>query len=256
MANAGMIGLLNFIGYGLNLSPAMTEYANYTLITAEGMGFAIHYYTDVSQGTIAGSGEKTIHISEDQLRRDAKKIYNRLKVQAGRAEKVYARSTVAVRIDKRIALGFLKDHHLQVALPGKYRYGLYHQGELVSLAVFSGGRRMHNKTEDYRSFELIRFCHKSDIVVIGGLSKLIQAFIKDFKPSDIMTYVDADWTQDSSLQKIGFEVDKTLPGQRFWITPNQQIPILADEELSALKEKYPEGYLHYSSGSTKLILSL
>jgi len=256
MANAGMIGLLNFIGYGLKLSPAMTEYAGYTLITAEGMGFAIHYYADVSQGTTPGSGEKTIHISEDQLRRDSKKIYNRLKVQAGRAEKVYARSTVAARIEKHIALAFLKEHHLQVALPGKYRYGLYHQGELVSLAVFSAGRRMHDKAEDYRSFELIRFCHKSDIIVIGGLSKLIQAFIKDFKPSDIMTYVDADWTQDSSLQKIGFEVVKTMPGQRFWITADQQIPISAHEDLSVYKEKYPEGYLHANSGSTKLILPL
>ncbi|ULT28536.1 hypothetical protein KUH03_19615 [Sphingobacterium sp. E70] len=87
---------------------------------------------------------------------------------------------------------FLVEHHLQTALPGKYRYGLYEQGELVSIAVFSGGRRMNDKNEEYRSFELLRFCNKSGYNVIGGLSKLITAFAKDFHPGDIMTYTDRD----------------------------------------------------------------
>lgn len=256
MVNGGLVALLNYIGFGLKFKATIREFERYTLITADGLGFDIHYYIDVSQGTVRGMANKTIHITEAQLQRHAKKIYNRLNVQAGKATKVYARHTVVARVDKKVTLDFLSEHHLQIAMPGKYRYGLFHAGELISIAVFSGGRKMYDKAEDYRSFELIRFCHKSDIVVIGGLSKLLQAFTKDFNPGDIMTYVDTDWTQNSSLLKIGFQAEKTIPAQRFWIADNKQITILNDQELATAKQFYPDGYLHYNSGSTKLVLSL
>ena len=172
----------------------------------------------------------TIHLDVDLLASSLSKIVQRVKGLHGLGERIFARQAVVARIDKRIAMEFLEEHHLQVALAGKYRYGLFYQGELVSVAVFSGGRKMNQMQSDYRSFELLRFCHKSDLAVIGGISKLIQAFVKDFNPQDIMTYSDKDWGGESSLQKIGFVIEGETAPQRFYIQNGQRKYTIDDGE--------------------------
>ena len=135
-------------------------------------------------------------------------ILSRIKSKLGLARKIHARQTVVARINKAQAMQFQEDYHLQGPLPGKYRYGLFLGGELVSVAVFSGGRRMRTYTEeeDLRSFELLHFCHKKDLVVVGGLSKLLRSFVQDFEPGDIMTYVDRDWSDGASFERLVFEI--------------------------------------------------
>lgn len=203
-------------------------------------------------GTLRKEGESkssVIHIDYDQLCSAPEKIINRLKGQHGLGERIYARTTVVARIDKRVALAFQEEHHLQGALPGKYRYGLFYRGELMSVAVFSGGRNMRQEGPDYRSFELIRFCHKSDTLVVGGLSKLLKAFIKDFSPQDIMTYADRDWSSNhSSLQTIGFEIVNIVAPQCF--------AIVGEQRLSAIPEDQQADYYVENKGSLKLKLIL
>lgn len=189
-----------------------------------------------------------IHIDFDLIYNSPKKVLKRLMGIHGKGNKVYARNTVVARVDKRVALDFQEEHHLQIALPGKYRYGLFYQGDLVSIAVFSGGRIMKKISDEHRSFELIRFCHKGDFLVVGGLSKLLKAFAKDFSPQDIMTYSDLDWGKDSSLTQIGFEVVGILEPQRFAIKENKRIA------LGHLTEK--EDYFIDNEGSLKLKIVL
>ncbi len=190
---------------------------------------------------------QTIHIDVDQIRSSSQKIINRLKGMLGLGTKVYARNTVVARIDKKVAMEFQEEHHLQVALPGKYRYGLYHEGELVSIAIFSGGRRMSGQSDDYRSFELLRFCHKGAYTAIGGISKLIRQFALDFRPSDIMTYADLDWCQQSSLERIGFRPETVKSPQTFYID---------NGERHYIQGPQGKGYTVQNSGSLKLKLIL
>ena len=124
--------------------------------------------------------KKTIHLDIDLLHNSYEKVLQRVRGLLGKGRRIYARETVVARIDKKVALDFLQEYHLNIPMKGKYRYGLFYQGELVSVAVFGGGRIMRQISADYRSFELIRFCHKADYLVIGGISKLIKSFSKDF----------------------------------------------------------------------------
>lgn len=199
---------------------------------------------------------RTIHVDIDLLISNSTKIIKRLCSLLGKGIVIYARETVVARIDKKNSLDFQTEHHLQAALPGKYRYGLYLNGELVSLAVFSGGRRMNDMHVNYRSYELLRFCHKSGYRIVGGLSKLIKAFQKDFTPGDIMTYVDIDWAQDSNLKTLGFvEKGETEP-QSFWVNGSTRIHISNTEHLTRLQSEYPNGYIKKNSGSKKLVITL
>ncbi|WP_437919500.1 hypothetical protein [Sphingobacterium sp. LRF_L2] len=201
-------------------------------------------------------GKRTIHLDDDQIMNHSEKIVARLASLLGQGDTIFARNTVIARVDKRVTLEFLTEHHLQSALPGKYRYGLFYQGELLSIAVFSGGRHMRDQASDYRSFELLRFCHKSGYRVVGGLSKLIKAFAKDFQPNDIMTYVDNDWSRDSSLQTIGFQERGLSLPQQFWIANHERHSFRTPEQLQTLRINLPNGYLIENQGSTKLVLQL
>lgn len=192
--------------------------------------------------------QKIIHIDIDILNSSYTKVWKRLTGLMGKGRRIYARETVVARLDKKVALEFLEEYHLNVPLAGKYRYGLYYKGELVSVAVFSGGRIMREIGEEYRSFELIRFCHKSDYLVIGGISKLIKSFVKDFKPNDIMTYADRDWSQESSLESIGFKAEG--------IVSSQNIKVFGEKRLTHSDSPNNYDYIIKNNGSIKLKLYL
>lgn len=198
--------------------------------------------------------EASIHIDEDQLQQKFNIIVCRIVAQSTNNRRIYARKTVVARIDKKLTVQFLGEHHLQTALAGKYRYGLFEQGELVSVAVFSGGRRMNNTDEDYRSFELLRFCNKSGYNVIGGLSKLIKAFSEDFSPGDIMTFTDRDWSQSSSLARIGFIPKEITPPIKFWVIGTHRYSYRSEDERHKLMEQFPNGFPKENLGSIKMIL--
>ena len=188
------------------------------LLYPEDEGLRIVYYRCGAGRRIAVAGEgRCIHVDEDLCATRLDLSVSRIAALTGHVQRVYARDTVAARIEKRIARSFLQEHHLQVDLPGKYRYGLYHDGELVAVAVFSGGRRMVDKPADYRSYELLRFCHKQGAHVVGGFSKLLKAFWREFNPGDIMTYVDKDWSDGTSYRKLGFTLVGETEPQLFWV---------------------------------------
>lgn len=256
MDNVGARDLHHFIAEQLDSNCILEERDDFSLFICPTLTFDIILLKSFQKLPPPVGERRRISINEGQLNYEFEKIKNRLKVLSGKAKKIYARQTVLARIDKSQAMEFQQEHHLQVAMPGKYRYGLYLKGELVSIAIFSGGRKMRNQKDDYRSFELIRFCHKSDYLVIGGISKLIKGFIDDFHPGDIMTYVDKDWSQDSSLKTIGFEEKGEKAGGEFWVSSGIQYPISNKAALMELIENHPHGYLSPYSGSIKLVLAI
>ncbi|WP_257669449.1 hypothetical protein [Parapedobacter tibetensis] len=233
---------------------------NACFLFSEGLPISIVYYlSDAKKRIPVESDVRCIHIDEDVWITQPDLLLNRIAALAGQAQRVHARDTVAARIDKSMAMAFQQDHHLQVALPGKYRYGLFHEGELVSIAVFSGGRRMDNQPAEYRSYELLRFCHKQGIQVVGGFSKLLDAFQQEFNPGDIMTYADKDWSDGSSYRKTGFTIVGEIPPQLFWIETSTMKRYYDGAMPSDMMEKSPQdreraGYVPIcNSGSLKLV---
>lgn len=168
-------------------------------------------------------GLRQIHIDEDLFLERNKVIMARLGAALGLAHRIYARSTNLVRINKEEALSFQKEHHLQVPLPGKYRYGLLCGEVLMAIAVFSGGRKMRDTAPEYRSFELLRCCNRSGYLVVGGLSKLLKGLVNAYQPGDIMTYIDRDWSSGANYEKLGFRSEGFVPPQHFMVNVTDHI---------------------------------
>lgn len=52
-------------------------------------------------------------------------------------------------------------------------------------------------------------CSKLNTVVVGGASKMLRYFIKNFNPRTIITYADRRWSTGGVYEKIGFKFTHT-----------------------------------------------
>ena len=187
---------------------------------------------------------RLIIIYEFQWINNQQIIKSRIESIFDKSISIHGRKTKFVRIDKAQAEMFLTENHLQGYVSAKLKYGLFlpaglsEKEELVAVATFSAGRKKKEMLENLRSFELIRFANKSGFRVIGGLSKLLNGFFKNHNVGDIMTYVDAAWSDGAGYQKLGFVTQGFLePFNIFEKNNSNEIPV-------------------WNAGSLKLVLDI
>ena len=184
--------------------------------------FAVHLVSDGTSGQ-APAGELLhvrLHCDCWQKHRDI--VQSRILALLGQSKRIHGRKTQVRRIDKATADFFLETNHLQGSVLGKVRYGLFLQDDLVAVASFSGARKCVRGGQVYRSFELLRFANKCHHTVVGGLDKLIQHFITNHQPDDLMTYADRDWSDGRGYRKIGFVGSEITDPQYFWLEVSTQ----------------------------------
>jgi hypothetical protein len=160
---------------------------------------------------------KIIHLAEDLWRTKPAIVASRLRALIGISQRIGARQTQVQRIDKPTLDAFLEANHLQSTTQAKFKYGLTNKrdGFLVAVASFSGGRNIVREDTPLRSYELIRFANVCNCTVVGGLDKLLKAFIRDQQPDHLMTYADRDWSNGQSYERLGFMLLATTPPQMF-----------------------------------------
>lgn len=132
---------------------------------------------------------------------------------------IMARKTNIVEINYNESRYFLDESHLQGDCKSSVRLGLFYNGELVTLMTFSKLRLPFGGKNQEGFWELNRFCNKKGIVVVGGASKLLKYFIKNWKPNQIETYSDNLISNGDLYEKLGFEYQHTSkPG--YWYLIN------------------------------------
>ncbi|MBB6501718.1 hypothetical protein [Pedobacter cryoconitis] len=215
-------------------------------------------------------GKQLIQLWEDVWQNRTVQVLSRISALLGRNKRIHGRKTNILSITQPQADQFLNQHHLQGSATSRYRYALLLNDQIVAVATFSGKRKMIRKHPDYTSAELIRFATADGFTVQGGLSKLLQHFIKTLQPDDVMTYADLDWSYGKGYTKLGFELVAQTPPAEIWLDTQKMIRYfphrlppelnLIVAELSAAERV---GYLnsaHYFSvfnmGNLKYILHL
>lgn len=122
--------------------------------------------------------------------------------------RLHARECIVKIIVKEQKNQFLKENHIQGEDKSEISLGLFKENVLVACMTFG---RSYNKKKD--SIELVRFCNKLNTMVIGGASKLLSFYIKNFNPHKIHTYADRRFANSSSFyETLGFNrVGQTEP---------------------------------------------
>jgi hypothetical protein len=99
---------------------------------------------------------------------------------------------------------------LQGAIKCSINLGLFYNEELVA-AIGLGKPRMRNI-----SWEIYRYCNKKYITVVGGFSKLLSSFQKQYN-GQILSYANRRWSTGNLYEKTNFSfIGNSLPGYYYF----------------------------------------
>ena len=162
-------------------------------------------------------GIHIFHIWEDDWDSKEVIIKSQIKNLIGKSDKIWARKCEVKEVnDISLVKKFLNENHIQGWVNSKVKIGLFYNSELVSLITFDKfeGRKKMKDTE----WNLNRFCNKSGISVVGGASKLLNFFIKNYSPTRIISYSDKDWSSGNLYEKLGFKKTyETKPDYKYLV---------------------------------------
>ncbi|MFW6009005.1 MAG: DUF7487 domain-containing protein [archaeon] len=125
-------------------------------------------------------------------------ILNKIKKTPNR---IFARKCEIKEIkDTKLSRDFLDNNHIQGFAGSTVKIGLFYNNELVSFMSF---------TRKGDIWELNRFCNKLFTNVVGGGSKILSYFMKNYG-NNIYTFSDMSYSSGNFYEKIGFKIEKYI----------------------------------------------
>ena len=159
------------------------------------------------QDRYLANGNNLVHLWEDVWISRREQVIGRIRSLVGLNRRMHARKTKIMIISQLQADEFLDANHVQGTARSKYRLALSIDDKIVSVACFSNLRKMsRSHPEEYRSAEVIRFASLNGYTVTGGFSKSLKNFILEYKPNDVMSYADRDWSSGKVYEQAGFKL--------------------------------------------------
>ena len=156
---------------------------------------------------------RVIHIWEDDWNFRKSIIQSQMKNLIKKTQnRIFARKCEVIQLST--VSKFLNNNHIQGSDYSKVKLGLTFEGDLVSVMTFNKleGRNSMGEGE----WNLSRFCNKIDYNVIGGASKLVNYFIKNWIVKRIISYADRDWSKGNLYENLGFrKVNESLPDYKY-----------------------------------------
>jgi len=186
---------------------------------------------------------RIIHIWEDDWSFNCNIVKSQIKNWLGKTDnKIWARKCEVVQL--KSVSNFLEDNHIQGIDQSSLKLGLIYNKELVSVMTFNnfeGRKRMEDS-----GWNLSRFCNKIETNVVGGASKLLKYFIKNYKPIRIISYADRDWSIGNLYYKLGFNnINESLPDYKY-VVHNKRVH----------KSNFKKSKLKYSCTEKEYITSI
>lgn len=211
-----------------------------------------------------------VHLWEDIWKTRRNQVLGRIGSILGLNKTLHGRKAKVLVINQAEADAFLKENHLQASAKAKYKFALHIDGQIVAVALFSGGRPMNRIGPDYRSYELIRFASLIGFTVTGGFSKLLKHFINLVQPNDLMSYADKDWSLGNAYDLSGFKLVEESPAVAIWLNRTahkrsftHRLPAALQAQMKGLKKEEQELFLLendyipvFNTGNLKYILYL
>ena len=156
-------------------------------------------------------------VYEDWWQRKPEIVKSKIKSILQISGRIYGRLCKVRKITKPEADLFLNENHILGSTNSKIKYGLFYGDELVSVATFAAQRQFRDGS---RSAELLRICSKNNLTIVGGQDKLLKAYIREYQPDTIMSYIDLAWGKGDAFLKIGFEIKDKLASVRYFVNMN------------------------------------
>lgn len=161
-------------------------------------------------------GYSLIHIFEDEYVHKKEIVYSKLKYLLNLNQdlpKIMGRKCKVKEISEAKAHSFLDLYHIQGFSTASIYLGAFHQDELIAVMNFE------NKNENWI---LTRFASNYNYVCQGVCSKLFTYFIRNYKPSTVISFADRRWTckfDNNIYTKLGFNFSSIIPPDFYYFNP-------------------------------------
>lgn len=129
--------------------------------------------------------------------------------------RVYARQCEVRKIDNASVREFIDENHLQGFRRANVCYGLFKDNQLLQIMSFAH----HDKYQ----WEIIRGCPGSNNLVVGGVSKLFNHFIKEYDPDSVFSYCDFNKFNGKSYEAIGMKFIGYTGPDKTWLIDDKAV---------------------------------
>lgn len=164
-----------------------------------------------------------ILIFEDEWKNKKEITKSRIVNLLGKSDKIGARKCEIKEIsDNKLIRKFLNENHIQGFVGSRIKIGLFYENELVSIMTFGSLRKSMGQISKENTYELLRFCNKKGLTVMGGASRLFRYFLNNFKVNEIISYADKRWSNGNLYEKLGFSKLKDTVNNYYWIVDNKR----------------------------------
>jgi len=155
--------------------------------------------------------------------------------------RVYARQCDLMEISQEDYKNFVLENHVQGYVAGKIKLGLFYNGELIQICSFGKSRFKKNEVE------LIRSCSRKYCQVVGGFSRLINYFVKEYNIRTIVSFADLRYFDAHGY--IDWEIiDVCNPNYWYWDQKHMGV----ESRIKYQKHKLPELLEHFDIKKTEV----
>ncbi|MEG1089402.1 MAG: hypothetical protein RSE02_08050 [Bacteroidales bacterium] len=299
----------SFINFLQTLNVDFVEYENVFSFKERNFGIVLIYAMQCSNeinNKLITCNIDLLYLYEDRWWHSKELVQERIMTRIGRFTSIFARKCTILNGGEFLNLKgnncsvldlvqhFLEKYHTYGDAKSKYKYALIYNNEVVAVASFSQYRPMRRSVNNpfanipkenvssdivmIKSYEWVRYASLPNIRVVGGMGKLLKAFITEIKNGDIeqvevMTYSDNEWSAGTVYEKLGFtfvgEKSKVLYyvnrnsykrlSERKLLTEynslNKQITEEKIEKVAQLPQSFLSNYYKiYNMGSRKFLM--
>ena len=166
-----------------------------------------------------------INIWEDSWYFKENIIKSRILYKLGKVLKIFARKCQIRYVNKLESDKFLIENHIQGSCISKVNIGLYYNNDLVFICTFGSLRKNLGYKSHENHYELLRSCSKLNFSVVGGFSKVLKFFYKEFLPSRLISYCDNSFNSGNSYTLNGFSKIKDTDPNYYWFHKDEGLRI-------------------------------
>lgn len=204
------------------------------------LGIPAQAYNEWKTEECLKRGVRLIHIFEDEWLEKQNIVEDKLKaVLRVPAKRYYARKLTIKTIPRTIADAFYDNNHIQGSTNVTVSIGLYDKEELLAVQSFLP----YTRREMSNTWELARYATKLGTQVVGGFSRCLKWFERQYDPNEVISFADKRWCDQFSnvYETTGFVREGDVP-RNYWYIQGQKRYHKFGFRKAKFKSKYPEVY--------------
>lgn len=185
-------------------------------------------------------GIRMVHIFEDEWLEHRDIVEDKLKsILKTPATKYYARKLTVKEVPKKDARDFLETNHIQGKTQTSVSVGLYDGNKLLAVQSFCKYTRKNIPD----AWELVRYAALLGTQIVGGFSKCLKWFERNYSPEEVISFADLRWCdRDENVYLTnGFESTGEVEKKYWYVKPPKRFH-KSDFRKRKFKSQYPEIY--------------